>query len=116
MPKNYDENQIYADILTQSGNDHAWLDITEEDNGDSATRAWRFRDGTPVTWTIWNSGEPNNENENERNVEILANGRWNDYDGSKYKRLTICSYFLPKEAETKCPWLLETLLPFNDEY
>lgn len=38
--------------------------------------------GMPVTYTNWNSGEPNNYGAGEDFVEVLPNGLWNDISGT----------------------------------
>ena len=41
-----------------------------------------------MTYTNWNSGEPNDKN-NENGVEMNENGKWNDQDINE-ERQTVC--------------------------
>lgn len=104
MPRNDAENQLFYDILGGG-----FLDITEI-LPSTSPRSWVYRDGSPVTWFKWFTGEPNHPNK-ERHVEMF-NGRlnkryWNDIDGNYpgHQRNVNCIYFLPAGAEKICPWL-----------
>ena len=44
--------------------------------------SYQWSDGSPVTFTNWLGGQPDNFNNNEQCAEIRNNGRWND--GSCY--------------------------------
>ena len=114
MPRNEVENQIYFDIISQQTSP-AWLDIVEVQPFTSP-RTWVYKDGSPVTWVNWNSGEPNNYRGgtpgNEPQVEMYSaddtgrlNGKWNDRPVAN--RLVVCAYFLPAGAENNCAWLHE---------
>ena len=108
MPRNEAENQIYFDIISGTER-HAWLDIVEV-MPRTSPRTWVYKDGSPVTWFNWKSGEPNNyRNTNETEVMMLNNenfpGQWNDQYNSN--RLSVCTYFLPAGAENDCTWLSE---------
>ena len=52
-----------------------WIGFTDEGSeGD-----WRWTDGSPVGYTNWNPGEPNNSSGTEHYAELLgSSGRWND--------------------------------------
>lgn len=57
-----------------------WIGLSRPDGG-----AWRWSDGSPVTYTNWGPGEPNNARGNEFWVWIYgphsnnAGGDWNDH-------------------------------------
>ena len=114
MPRNELENQIYFDIISHQTL-AAWLDIVEV-QPPTSPRTWVFKDGSPVTWVNWNSGEPNNYRSgapnNEPQVEMYSaddtgrlNGKWNDQHSKN--KLVVCTYFLPAGAENNCTWLHE---------
>jgi hypothetical protein len=52
-----------------------WIGLTDEGSeGD-----WRWTDGSPVSFTNWNPGEPNNSGGTEHYAELLgSSGLWND--------------------------------------
>ena len=53
---------------------------------------WQWSDGTPVTFTNWNSGEPNNSSGIEHYAEMLgSSGAWNDISdsGSGFPHLAV---------------------------
>jgi hypothetical protein len=58
-----------------------YQDLAASDYAEPAG-GWGFTDGTPLTWTNWNAGEPNNAGNVEHVGQIGANGSWNDFDGS----------------------------------
>ncbi|XP_041036060.1 C-type lectin domain family 10 member A-like isoform X2 [Carcharodon carcharias] len=61
-----------------------WIGLTD---GESEGN-WKWVDGTPVSFTQWDQGEPNNWNDNENCAIIRASG-WNDYSCSDQFRF-IC--------------------------
>ena len=107
MPQSEGENQVYRSLIAESG-EHVWLDI-DEVMPRRSPRTWVYRDGSPVTWFNWDSGEPNNSlNSNENQVEMkIKNGKWNDRPDNADYRAAVCSYFLPAGAENDCNWLRE---------
>ena len=116
MPRNEAENEIYFDIISQQTSP-AWLDIVEVDPlSPTSPRTWAYKDGSPVTWVNWKSGEPNNYRGGvpgkEPQVQMYSaddtgrlNGKWNDQYSAN--RLVVCTYFLPAGAENNCTWLHE---------
>lgn len=86
----FEENDF---ILKNFGNFNGqdrrlWIGFTDQDvEGD-----WQWSDGTPVTYTNWNGGEPNNANGVEHYAEMLgSNGAWNDLNdaGAGYVHLAV---------------------------
>jgi frataxin-like iron-binding protein CyaY len=71
---NPEENTVIAQFLRDRGISTAWIgfnDVAQEGN-------WVWESGEPVTYTNWNSREPNNSG-NEDYAQIFASsGRWND--------------------------------------
>jgi hypothetical protein len=65
-----------------------WIGFNDADvEGD-----WRWSDGSKVTFTNWNGGEPNNANGVEHYAEMLgSNGAWNDLNdaGAGYAHLAV---------------------------
>ena len=119
MPRNEVENRIYYDIIRYANGAQygtqavpAWLDIVEV-QPPTYPRSWVYKDGSPVTWFNWNSGEPNNfAGKKETQVQMYSahnseafRGKWNDIDPSD--NLVVCTYFLPAGAENDCTWLHE---------
>lgn len=85
-----EENEF---ILKQFGNfagqdRRLWIGFNDLDlEGD-----WRWSDGSPVTFTNWNGGEPNNSSGVEHFAEMLgSSGRWNDLNdaGAGYPHLAV---------------------------
>jgi hypothetical protein len=50
-----------------------WIGLTDE----VTEGTWRWVTGEPYSWSYWNSGEPNNSN-NEDYTQFVGGGRWND--------------------------------------
>lgn len=73
-----EENEfVRASVLRFDGTDRrGWIGFTDQVL--EGTFAWS--DGSAVTYTNWNAGEPNNGGPtlNEDHVEMLGNGVWND--------------------------------------
>ena len=107
MPRNEKENQIYFDII-KSQEQNAWLDIAEV-QPPTSPRSWVYKDGSAVTWTNWESGEPNNwRGDLETQADMKStNGKWNDSNPSDDNRRAVCTYFLPAGSEKNCPWLYD---------
>ncbi len=72
------ENSFIANAL---GGGSAWIglnDVASEGN-------FVWENGDPVTYTNWNTGEPNNYGTGEDYTEILSSGLWNDLPADAYK-------------------------------
>ena len=52
---------------------------------------WVWGDGSPITYSNWNRGEPNNPG--KENFLETRGGRWNNLIGSR-KLCTVCQYHL----------------------
>jgi hypothetical protein len=70
--------------------------------------AFEWTDQSPVAFTNWNSGEPNNANGTEHYAELLgSNGEWNDMpdNGGSFPHIAV--FELPKDGggggPTPCP-------------
>jgi gliding motility-associated-like protein len=75
------ENQCIIDALNNMGQTGViWIGFTDE--GSEGNFYWY--DQSPVTYTNWAPGEPNNSGGNENYVQIYPNGQWNDlaFNGS----------------------------------
>jgi gliding motility-associated-like protein len=75
------ENQCIIDALNNMGqNGVIWIGFTDE--GQEGNFYWY--DQSPITYTNWAPGEPNNSGGNENYVQIYPNGQWNDlaFNGS----------------------------------
>lgn len=72
---NAEENEFVRQYLLANLNNNIWIgasDIASEGN-------WVWTDGSQLTYTNWNSGEPNNSNYAEHCAEYYyGNGLWND--------------------------------------
>ncbi|KAA8588597.1 CD209 antigen [Etheostoma spectabile] len=82
------EEQAFVNGLLGSGQ-NAWIGLTD----DLEEGTWMWVDGTPVTTTFWQSGQPNSFNGNQDCAETLQKssgvGEWND-DGCFSDQGAIC--------------------------
>ena len=80
-----EENILVANVLSGVGSGYQAFGLYQDlDASDYAEPlgAWVFTDGTPVTYTNWGAGEPNNSDNVEHAAQIGAGGGWNDVDGT----------------------------------
>ena len=77
------ENQFIVDAF--EGNDfRVWIGLTDDEAyggneaGTDPLNGWVWTDGSPVDFTNWSDGEPNNSGGNEDYAEMFGNGLWND--------------------------------------
>ena len=84
---NEDEQDWLYD--TFGGNERLWIGLTDDpDYGGSESRytanpetdGWVWANGEELTYTNWNSGEPNDSGHNENYVQMELSGFWNDND------------------------------------
>ena len=84
IPRSETENMFIAGLFTD---ENSWIginDIEQEGNFVSV-------DGRGISFTNWNSGEPNDWSFNEDGVEINFNdGRWNDLSVNEERKF-VCS-------------------------
>lgn len=82
-PKNAEENRAIKNVVGE----HAFLGITDEEN------EGQFVDmeGKRLTYTNWNTGEPNNSDSGEDCVVLLSDGKWNDIPCSSVSKV-VCEF------------------------
>jgi hypothetical protein len=80
-----EENLLVSGVLSGFGTGYQafglFQDLTASDYAEPLG-AWVFTDGTPLTYTNWGSGEPNNSGNLEHSAQIGFGGIWNDIDGT----------------------------------
>jgi len=92
-------NLVYS-LVPNTGNDgiNYWLGLYQELGAPDYSEpggAWRWLDGTPVTYTNWYSGEPNNASGDEHVGQFewdVIGARWNDSEGFNSNLGCPCSY------------------------
>jgi len=70
-----EENEYLANILTIQS---AYIGLS-----DARSESYQWCDGTPLGYTNWYPGQPNNYNNNQDYCEMLSNGQWNDQYNDK---------------------------------
>jgi hypothetical protein len=75
-----------------------WIGFTDE----VVEGQWRWVTNEPVTYTNWNSGEPNNAGD-EDYAQFVTGGRWNDLPNTSLPYVIEFEYIV-----TVGPWVLET--------
>ena len=78
-----EENTLLGSLVTSSS---CWIGFNDIDN--EGTFIWA--DGTEVTYTGWNSGEPNNAG-NEDCTDISSQNYWNDLSCTNGLSCYFCS-------------------------
>jgi gliding motility-associated-like protein len=98
------ENSCISSALTSNGfGGTIWIGFTDENS--EGTYYWY--DGSPVVFTNWNGGEPNNSGGNEDCTQIFPNGLWNDLNcnggGSKSViEVSLCPQITASNDTTIC--------------
>ncbi|QSS96885.1 lectin-like protein [Psychroflexus sp. ALD_RP9] len=82
------ENNFIANYLSENGQSNALIGIN--DLLSEGTFIWE--NGENVSYTNWNSGEPNNSGGNEDVTEIYNNGGWNDIGNANNDRPIIIEF------------------------
>ena len=86
IPRSQAENDFILNLILQKGLEKIWIGI----NDIQFEGLFVGVDGSEISWTNWNHGEPNNFGD-EDGVEIQRhNGRWNDAQTHESKQF-ICS-------------------------
>ncbi|XP_072255824.1 perlucin-like protein [Pyxicephalus adspersus] len=63
-------------LLPTIGKSRYWIGLRRDSEN---TDTWLWADGTPLTFSAWNEGEPNNDHDEEHCAEILGGVQsWND--------------------------------------
>ncbi|CAJ1059159.1 CD209 antigen-like protein E [Xyrichtys novacula] len=70
---NNEEEKDFVSGLV-SGGENTWIGLT--DSAQEGT--WMWLDGTPVTTTYWESGQPNSSGGDQDCGEMVQRGEWND--------------------------------------
>nr|XP_025043928.1 mannose-binding protein-like [Pelodiscus sinensis] len=85
-PRNEAENAALKEVVKTESN-RAYLGLTDM----QTEGKFVYLNGEPVAYTNWNSGEPNDQ-DNEDCVLIYDDGKWNDLDCSTAEILIICEF------------------------
>ena len=78
-------SQEESTFITDKLGQDFWLGANDKETEGS----WLWTDGTPVSWTNWNSGEPDGE-EKANCARMRPDGKWSDSMCSK-RRPFLCS-------------------------
>jgi len=99
-----DENQFILENVKGPDNCRIGLNDIDEEG------VFQWIDGTPVNYTNFNEGEPNNNDGAEHTAVMRFDGKWNDAAGSKAryavckrKKITLMPGALPTQVPTAVP-------------
>ncbi|XP_038036757.1 mannose-binding protein [Anas platyrhynchos] len=84
-PRNDAENTALKDLVRPARQAHIGISDAQTEG------RFVYLSGGAVTYSNWNTGEPNNQ-KNEDCVVIYESGKWNDVDCSKTQALIICEF------------------------
>ncbi|WP_036477316.1 LamG-like jellyroll fold domain-containing protein [Myxosarcina sp. GI1] len=82
----YEQDWLYD---TFGGSERLWIGLTDNESyggfesarrTNPATDGWVWANGEELTYTNWNSGEPNDSDNNEDYAQMEPSGFWNDND------------------------------------
>ncbi|CAM9994962.1 unnamed protein product, partial [Heterosigma akashiwo] len=74
MLASIDSSDVDSEVLDLTGGMTVWIGLNDE----STEGTYMWADGTSVSYTNWNSGEPNDYGDSEDCVEMTSSGGWND--------------------------------------
>ncbi|MEO6904397.1 MAG: PKD domain-containing protein [Bacteroidia bacterium] len=104
------ENQCIVNDLNVHGfSGTIWIGLGRDLTDPAPIKKFVWYDKSPLIYTNWNAGEPNNYGGNENCVQIFANGLWNDFPCSSGNSRSIIEVSLCPEtvakttASTICP-------------
>jgi len=87
--RNQQENDAVADYLQVNSIASVWLGGYQTSSDDEPAGNWVWLDGSPwtdSTYTNWNTGEPNDENNEENYLELYNFRKWNDKERDRFLR------------------------------
>ncbi|BFZ22372.1 hypothetical protein BsWGS_25410 [Bradybaena similaris] len=82
---NADENQFVFSLIPKGYNSYTWIGLQ-----DPVENSFTWVDGTPVQYTNWEPGEPNNNNNEDCVAMDTVNGKWNDIQCANAYSLFVC--------------------------
>ncbi|MEL6942855.1 MAG: lectin-like protein, partial [Bacteroidota bacterium] len=91
-------SQEINDFLEDNISSGIWIGFTDEDT--EGTFVWE--DGSPVSFTNWASGEPNNSGD-EDYTELRTNGHWNDIPNN-HQRSVVIQVSCPPSNDIEYTW------------
>ena len=72
------EEKAVSDLRSKCSNPYVWIGATSESG------SWKWVTGESLSYTNWDSGQPDNYEGKEKYACIWGNGKWNDYDNDAY--------------------------------
>lgn len=96
---------IQSDLNAHGFSGTIWIGLGD----DAKEGTFEWYDKSPLIYTNWNAGEPNNSNGGENCVQIFSNGLWNDFpcssgDSRSIIEVNLCPKTITKTStSTVCP-------------
>ena len=81
--------EVVPSVNSNGGTGGYWFGLRQDVNGTEPNEGWGWATGESLTFTYWNSSEPNNVNGVEDCGELYSNGTWNDADCEVLKRFVV---------------------------